>query len=120
MASGSNRVQLNLLAKEFDISGNAGDDFNIAWVAVGIDTTGWTLECKIWLANALENGPETTTPPPVATISVTNTPGANSTLSIVIPSATTLAQKGVVLWMILKRTDASAVRTLSQGPVRPI
>lgn len=114
----SPRVPLNLLAAEFDIKGNAGDDFVIDWIAVGLNTADWTLECKLWLANSAENGP--TGEAPIETLSVDNTPGSSSTLSVTIPSDTTEEQDGVVLWMILRRTDTGAVRTLSQGPVRPL
>lgn len=71
-------VPLDLSSKEYRINANAGNDLNFAFVFNAINTTGFTFDFYIYdqggtLLDTLTEGD-----------GLTNTPGVNSTVTVVL------------------------------------
>ncbi len=106
-------VPLDLSSKEYRITANAGNDLNFAFVFTAVNTTGYTFELRIY-----ESDGTTLITTLTSGSGLTNTPGTNSTVAVVIGVLiNTVARKGTQLITEFWRTDANNVRTFATGPI---
>ena len=104
---------IDLSAQNIELIANAGDDIYIPVTVEDTDTTGWTLECPVYLANDLRTGP---TGNSIGSGTIVNTPGdPDSDISFTIAGTLTTAYQNKTLWFRLRRTDSGQVRTYVTG-----
>lgn len=105
-------IPLDLSAKTYRITANAGNDITFAFEFLAINTTGYTFEFRIYdaagvLIDTLTEGD-----------GITNTPGVNSIVTITIGIALNPpSRQGTELNTQFWRTDANNVRTFATGPL---
>lgn len=102
--------QIKLTAIKLAVCADAGDDITLPFTANGINTSGWTLECPLYLANASRDGAQGDA---IGNATLTNTPGTpDSALIVRIVGSLTASYQNVPLWGVFRRTDAGHERTL--------
>lgn len=102
--------QIKLTAVKLAVCADAGDDITLPFTATGIDTTGWTLEFPLYVANPSRNGPQGDV---IGSATLTNTPGTpDSSLIVRVAGNLTASYQNVPLWGVFRRTDAGNERTL--------
>jgi hypothetical protein len=102
--------QIKLTAVKLAVCADAGDDIVLPFTAANIDTTDWTLDFTLHLANPSRDGPQGDA---VGSATVTNTPGApDSSLVVRIAGNVTTVYQNVPLWGVFRRTNAGSERTL--------
>lgn len=109
---------LDLRSDRLDLAWDAGDDAVVTFEAEAVNTTGWVNTFAIYAT--ADNGDSGTGAALIELTDasgITNTPGADSEIEIVIPAAFSAARSGQVLYCRFRSTISGRVQSHSHGRI---